>query len=111
MGKTPIRLKEVVYTLSSFEQSVMSGLWKDLPHKMAHYLDTVSKQPPGSCADVVPSSCRCCQGSSQDGVQRVAACLLGADTAPLGSLPSRCAGQERGDLLRRAAVRHWLVLR
>ena len=42
MGKTPIRLKEVVYTLSSFEQGVMGGLWKDLPHKMAHYLDTVS---------------------------------------------------------------------
>lgn len=37
MGKTPIRLKEVIYTLSPFEQSVMSGLWKDLPHKAAHH--------------------------------------------------------------------------
>eukprot|EP00887_Chlorella_sp_A99_P004825 scaffold4.g4825.t1 len=37
MGKVPIRLREVVYTLSPFEQSVMSGLWKDLPHKAAHY--------------------------------------------------------------------------
>ncbi|KAL4450083.1 hypothetical protein ABPG77_010752 [Micractinium sp. CCAP 211/92] len=37
MGKAPIRLKEVVYTLSPFEQSVMGGLWKDLPHKAAHH--------------------------------------------------------------------------
>ena len=37
MGKVPIRLKEVMYTLSPFEQSVMSGLWKDLPHKAAHH--------------------------------------------------------------------------
>lgn len=37
MGKVPIRLKEVVYTLSPFEQSVMGGLWKDLPHKAGHY--------------------------------------------------------------------------
>ncbi|PSC72192.1 SUMO-activating enzyme subunit 1B-1 [Micractinium conductrix] len=38
MGKMPIRLKEVVYTLSPFEQSVMNGLWKDLPHKAAHHM-------------------------------------------------------------------------
>eukprot|EP00890_Picochlorum_soloecismus_P005271 jgi/Picsp_1/5745/NSC_03104-R1_protein len=38
MGKVPVRLKEVVYTLSPFEQSVMSGLWKDMPHKTAHYM-------------------------------------------------------------------------
>lgn len=38
----PIRLKEVVYTLSPFEQNVMGGLWKDLPHKASHYLSTVS---------------------------------------------------------------------
>jgi len=42
MGKVPIRLKEVVYTLSPFEQSIMGGLWKDLPHKAAHYMETVS---------------------------------------------------------------------
>lgn len=42
MGKTPIRLKEVVYTLSPFQQSVMSGLWKDLPHKAAHHAANVS---------------------------------------------------------------------
>ncbi|KAI7844209.1 hypothetical protein COHA_002343 [Chlorella ohadii] len=38
MGKVPIRLKEVVYTLSPFQQSVMNGLWKDLPHKAAHHM-------------------------------------------------------------------------
>lgn len=41
MGKVPIRLKEVVYTLSPFEQNVMGGLWKDLPHKANHYLAKV----------------------------------------------------------------------
>ena len=41
MGKVPIRLKEVVYTLSPFEQSVMGGLWKDLPHKAAHHAANV----------------------------------------------------------------------
>ena len=35
MGKKlPIRLKEVVYTVSPFEVSVLSGLWKDLPEKI-----------------------------------------------------------------------------
>ena len=42
MGKVPIRLKEVVYTLSPFQQSVMGGLWKDLPHKAAHHAHNVS---------------------------------------------------------------------
>lgn len=41
MGKVPIRLKEVVYTLSPFEQNVMSGLWKDMPHKTSHYMTKV----------------------------------------------------------------------
>ncbi|GAB4814279.1 hypothetical protein N2152v2_001325 [Parachlorella kessleri] len=41
MGKAPIRLREVIYTLSPFQQSVMSGLWKDLPHKASHYADVV----------------------------------------------------------------------
>ena len=45
MGKVPIRLKEVVYTLSPFEQSVMNGLWKDLPHKVAHHAATVRRWP------------------------------------------------------------------
>ena len=31
MGKAPVRLKEVVYTLSPFEQSIMPGLFKDFP--------------------------------------------------------------------------------
>ena len=41
MGHVPIRLKEVVYTLSPFQQSVMNGLWKDLPHKAAHHAHNV----------------------------------------------------------------------
>jgi hypothetical protein len=42
MGKVPIRLKEVTYMLSPFQQSVMGGLWKDLPHKAAHHAHNVS---------------------------------------------------------------------
>lgn len=34
----PVRVKEVVYTLSPFQQSVLPGLWKDLPHKIGHKL-------------------------------------------------------------------------
>lgn len=34
MGKVPIRLREVVYTLSPFEQTVMNGIWKDVPEKL-----------------------------------------------------------------------------
>ncbi|XP_010278946.1 PREDICTED: cytochrome b-c1 complex subunit 8 [Nelumbo nucifera] len=36
MGKTPVRMKAVVYALSPFQQKVMSGLWKDLPSKIHH---------------------------------------------------------------------------
>eukprot|EP00212_Chloropicon_laureae_P002243 CAMPEP_0197488224 /NCGR_PEP_ID=MMETSP1311-20131121/3199_1 /TAXON_ID=464262 /ORGANISM="Genus nov. species nov., Strain RCC856" /LENGTH=76 /DNA_ID=CAMNT_0043032193 /DNA_START=392 /DNA_END=622 /DNA_ORIENTATION=- len=40
MGKQQVgmRLKEVVYTLSPFEQNVMAGLFKDIPHKVMHHL-------------------------------------------------------------------------
>ena len=41
MGKAPVRLKEVVYTLSPFQQNVMGGLWKDIPHKASHYFEMV----------------------------------------------------------------------
>ncbi|XXG78976.1 hypothetical protein AAC387_Pa09g0142 [Persea americana] len=34
MGKTPVRMKAVVYTLSPFQRKIMSGLWKDLPQKI-----------------------------------------------------------------------------
>ncbi|XXG78982.1 hypothetical protein AAC387_Pa09g0147 [Persea americana] len=34
MGKTPVRMKAVGYTLSPFQQKIMSGLWKDLPQKI-----------------------------------------------------------------------------
>jgi hypothetical protein len=35
MGKVPVRLKEVVYTLSPYHQNVMAGLWKDVPYKLS----------------------------------------------------------------------------
>lgn len=41
MGKVPIRLKEVMYTLNANEHAIMSGLWKDLPHKAAHWMHKV----------------------------------------------------------------------
>ncbi|CAM8878831.1 unnamed protein product [Rhodiola kirilowii] len=36
MGKTPIKMKAVVYALSPFQQKIMPGLWKDLPGKIHH---------------------------------------------------------------------------
>ena len=30
----PVRLKEVVYTISPFETTVLTGLFKDVPQKM-----------------------------------------------------------------------------
>ncbi|XP_074559490.1 cytochrome b-c1 complex subunit 8-like [Curcuma longa] len=36
MGKTPVRMKAVIYALSPFQQKVMPGLWKDLPGKIHH---------------------------------------------------------------------------
>lgn len=52
MGKQQVgmRLKEVVYTLSPFEQNVMSGLFKDIPHKVMHHLTQVST------AGILPNS-------------------------------------------------------
>ena len=42
MGKQlPNRLKEVVYTLSPFETTVMSGLWKDIPSKLQRKVSEV----------------------------------------------------------------------
>lgn len=34
MGKVPVKLREVVYTLSPFQMTIMDGLWKDLPQKV-----------------------------------------------------------------------------
>lgn len=34
MGKMPVRLKAVTYTLSPYHQHVFSGLYKDLPYKL-----------------------------------------------------------------------------
>jgi hypothetical protein len=36
MGKIPVRMKAVVYSLSPFQQKVMSGLWKDIATKLHH---------------------------------------------------------------------------
>ncbi|RVW56526.1 Cytochrome b-c1 complex subunit 8 [Vitis vinifera] len=36
MGKTPVRMKAVVYSLSPFQQQIMPGLWKDLTTKIHH---------------------------------------------------------------------------
>jgi len=41
MGKVPVRLREVVYTLSPFQQTVMAGLWKDAPAKLARKFSEV----------------------------------------------------------------------
>jgi hypothetical protein len=41
MGKLPVRLKEVTYTISPFEVSVLSGLFKDLPSKIHHKFQQV----------------------------------------------------------------------
>ncbi|XP_024371295.1 cytochrome b-c1 complex subunit 8-2, mitochondrial [Physcomitrium patens] len=35
MGKVPVRLKEVAYTISPYHQHVMTGLWKDIPYKLS----------------------------------------------------------------------------
>lgn len=45
MGKVPVRLKEVVYTLSPNQQTILNGLWKDLPQKAAHMASIVSALP------------------------------------------------------------------
>ena len=42
MGKVPVRLREVVYTLSPFETTVLNGLWKDLPQKAHRKISEVS---------------------------------------------------------------------
>ena len=45
MGKVPpIKLREVVYTLSPFETTVMGGLWKDLPQKLTRKVSEASCQ-------------------------------------------------------------------
>ena len=43
MGKLPVRLREVVYTVSPFEVSVLSGLWKDMPNKISKKVKEVSE--------------------------------------------------------------------
>lgn len=33
---TPVRVKEVTYAVSPYNVSILQGLFKDLPHKVAH---------------------------------------------------------------------------
>ena len=44
MGKVPVRLRELVYTLSPFQQTVMGGLWKDAPAKLARKFSEVREK-------------------------------------------------------------------
>ena len=37
VAKSFVRLREVVYTLSPFEQDVMGGLFKNIPYKLNKY--------------------------------------------------------------------------
>ena len=37
MGKVPVRLREVVYTISPFETTVLTGVFKDVPQKLHKY--------------------------------------------------------------------------
>ena len=60
MGKVPIRLKEVVYTISPFEVTVMSGLFKDMPKKFADKVKHVSLLPQFlNVSDNVPATYLC----------------------------------------------------
>ncbi|KAL5720772.1 hypothetical protein ACHQM5_013410 [Ranunculus cassubicifolius] len=34
MGRVPMKMKAVIYSLSPYQQQVMPGLWKDLPYKL-----------------------------------------------------------------------------
>ncbi len=52
MGKVPIRLKEVVYTISPFETTVMSGLFQDVPKKLAEKIKHVRHSLAANCNQV-----------------------------------------------------------
>ena len=45
MGKVPVRLKEVVYTVSPFEVTILNGLVKDFPQKVKKHLTEVKRGP------------------------------------------------------------------
>jgi len=38
MGRVPVRLREVVYTVSPFEVTILNGLVKDFPGKVMRHL-------------------------------------------------------------------------
>jgi Cytochrome b-c1 complex subunit 8 len=41
MGKVPVRLKEVVYTVSPFEVKIMSTMLKEFPYKLQKHIRDV----------------------------------------------------------------------
>ncbi|XP_043706756.1 cytochrome b-c1 complex subunit 8-1, mitochondrial-like [Telopea speciosissima] len=51
MGKTPVRMKVVMYSLSPFQQKVMPGLWKDFTGKIQQ---KVSENWISACLLVTP---------------------------------------------------------
>lgn len=113
--QVPIRLREVTYTLSPFQQSVMNGLWKDLPHKAAHYASTVRRRARraavGSAA--LDGSCGARPGQGQRegrGPARPPVCppfeCRGADTQQLRLMAALSAVPGRRALCAAAAVRH-----
>ena len=62
MGKVPIRLREVVYTLSPFEQTVMNGVFKDVPEKLHRKFSEVGLVEPVMlrfCCYLWLTKCRC----------------------------------------------------
>ncbi len=59
MGKVPVRLKEVVYTVSPFEVTILNGLLKDFPKKVHKNLSEVRWCRPAN-NDVPARTCRIC---------------------------------------------------
>lgn len=91
MGKVPVRLREVVYTVSPFEVTILNGLVKDFPGKVMRHLTEVG--PRAHAAAHAPCHCVC---------------------APLWALPHivTCCAAERPKhsvLVRGAHRRHCLV--
>lgn len=67
VGRNPVRLREVVFTLSRDEVNVMSGLFKDIPHKAAHWVQKVRAPDPGSVASPLRSRIGECGGEGLAG--------------------------------------------
>lgn len=111
MGKVPVKFREVVYTLSPFEQHIMGSLWKDIPEKAGHYVTKVRRVPVWGLLTAL-RHLRCSLGYGRrlrvgPGGQTPSATVANAMGPPPPSLPA--AGPGRGYLCRPAAVRHRMV--